>query len=371
MFSGQLFVEDALSQYTFRDERDRSLAYEICCGTVRLKLQLEWIATQLSAEGKLNLKNREKSLLLPALYQIYYLEKVPHYAVIHETVELAKKSIHSRIANFLNGILRKATETPLQLPNDHSVGSLSIRYSQYPSFVRQLIEERGLESTLQILEASNQRPLHFVHHLKDPFQYKPIHSVPSETEGYIQNPTPGKLIHFLSEDTPKPQNILDLCASPGGKLLLAHALYPEAELYANDLTEKRIHRLQENIEKFSLNVKVSVGPGEEFPEDTLFDLIILDVPCSNSGVLNKRVEARWRLTPEALNDLKSLQLKLLEKSSRLLKKGGSIWFLTCSILKEENELLTDASGLLKVKEMTCLPDKEGNDGGYGCLLRRV
>lgn len=371
MFSGELYVEDALAQYTFKDDRDRSLAYEVCCGTVRLRLQLEWVAAQLAASGKLHLKNREKALLLPALYQIYYLEKIPDYAVVHETVELAKKLTHLRIAGFLNGILRKAVETPLHLPVDDSVESLSVRYSQYPYFVGQLMKERELKTTLEILEACNQRPIHYVHDLNTPFHYARISSARNETNGYIQNPTPGKLIKFLSEDTPTPQNILDLCASPGGKLILAHTLYPKAELYANDLTEKRIGRLNENIAKFSMKVEVSVGPGEEFPTDTLFDLIILDVPCSNSGVLNKRVEARWRLTPEALQELKALQLKLLEHASRLLKKGGTIWFLTCSILKEENEELTNYPSLVKVKEMTCLPDLEGNDGGYGCLLRKV
>lgn len=368
-FCNDLYIEDVLPNNYFQDPRDQSLAYEICCGTIRYWSQLQWVAKELTSTGKLSLKNREKSLLFSALYQIYYLERVPHYAIIDETVKLAKTHCHASMGSFFNGILRKASQTPLILPKNDSVFALAIRYSQTPYFVEQLINDRGLTQAISILKASNIRPLHFVRTKGNPFEYKPISSDLSETEGYIQNPTPGYLIKFLSKSTPSPKTILDLCSSPGGKLLLAHDLFPDASLWANDITESRIRLLQENIAKFDLNVNVRIGTGETYPADQKFDLIILDVPCSNSGVLNKRIEARWRLSKETLAELKIIQQKLLKHAAELLAPGGSIWFLTCSILREENEEVTNVPYLKKISEETLFPDSDGLDGGYCCCLR--
>lgn len=367
-FCQGLYVEDLLSQHVFQDVRDQKLVFEICCGTIRYWAQLEWIAKQLTSTGKLSLKNREKSLLLSALYQIYYLERIPHYAVIDETVKLAKTHCHLTVSKFFNGILRKASDTPLKLPEGNSPFTLSIRYSQPLFFVQRLLEERSFAQAIEILQASNIRPKHFMRSLGIPIQYQPVTTPAGDIQGYIQNPTPGKLIAFLSEATGTPNTILDLCASPGGKLLLAHDLYPAAKLWANDISDARIAYLNENVSKFGLTVDVRVGTGESYPSGQLFDLIILDVPCSNSGVLNKRVEARWRLTPEALSALHATQEKLLKAAVALLAPGGAIWFLTCSVLKEENEVATSVPYLKKVCELTCFPDEEGMDGGYGCLL---
>jgi 16S rRNA (cytosine967-C5)-methyltransferase len=369
-FCKDLYLEDVLPSNYFSDSRDQSLTYEICCGTIRYWSQLEWIAKQLTSTGKLSLKNREKSLLFPALYQIYYLERVPHYAIIDETVKLAKTYCHASMGSFFNGILRKASQTPLILPKSDSVFSLSIRYSQTPFFIEHLLNDRGLDKAKLILEASNTRPLHFARSKGLPFKYESVTSDLAQVEGYIQNPTPGSLIQFLSQSTVPPKSILDLCSSPGGKLLLAHDLYPEAKLWANDITESRIRLLNDNITKFGLDVDVRIGLGETYPTDRKFDLIILDVPCSNSGVLNKRVEARWRLSKEALDELKVIQRTLLKHATELLAPGGSIWFLTCSILKEENEGVADVPYLRKVSEMTHFPDSEGMDGGYGCHLKK-
>ena len=370
-FCQNLYIEDLLPPNFFKDPRDQALAFEICSGTIRYWSQLQWIAETLTSTGKLSLKNREKSLLFSALYQIYYLERVPHYAVIDETVKLAKTYCHASVGNFFNGILRKASETPLKLPDGDSPFALSIRYSQTLFFVKRLLKERGASEAIKILSSSNIRPKHFVRTIGLPIQYTPMTMPIAEIQGYIQNPTPGHLATFLSQSTTPPKTILDLCASPGGKLLLAHDLYPSAKLWANDVSDARIALLNENIAKFGLEVNVRIGTGESYPAEMLFDLIILDVPCSNSGVLNKRIEARGRLTEEALSNLQTMQQKLLQAAIQLLAPGGAIWFLTCSVLKEENEAATAVPGLEKVCELTYFPDEEGMDGGYCCLLKKI
>jgi len=193
------------------------------------------------------------------------------------------------------------------------------------------------------------------------------------TDYYIQNATPVQLFEFLAKGSFDPKRILDLCAAPGGKLLLAHDCFPNASLFANDVSEEKIKRLTENIAKYGLSAKVSCGPGEAFQSDQPFDLVVLDVPCSNTGVLNKRPEARWRLSPTGVRQLTEKAKMLIEKASSLISKNGRIWYMTCSILQEENqELIAQAEKLFNLKkthEKLILPTAEGLDGGYAAELK--
>jgi len=191
---------------------------------------------------------------------------------------------------------------------------------------------------------------------------------------YIQNATPIALIQELSVRTEiAPKKILDLCASPGGKLLAAHDYFPSAVLFANDVSPDKVHRLAENLKKYEVDAHLTCGLGEDYPGSEKFDLIILDVPCSNSGVLNKRPEARWRLAPESLSDLKDKQLALMRHAASLCATNGAIWYLTCSILKEENDLIAEQAakeyGLHLVYSKTILPNDKGYDGGFAALLK--
>jgi len=178
----------------------------------------------------------------------------------------------------------------------------------------------------------------------------------------------------LAEHSKAPARILDLCASPGGKLLAAHDLFPQAKLYANDVSPEKIMRLSQNLAKYGVKADLNCGQGEDYQSSELFDLIILDVPCSNSGVLNKRPEARWRLTPKVIEGLRQTQSRLVKHAADLLAPGGVIWYLTCSILKSENEeMIEDViqhDRLEKVFSKIVLPNYEGWDGGFGCVLRK-
>ncbi|MEI8365729.1 MAG: hypothetical protein WCF65_04840 [Parachlamydiaceae bacterium] len=193
-------------------------------------------------------------------------------------------------------------------------------------------------------------------------------------EIYIQNATSVALIADLAERTAKPKRILDLCASPGGKLLATHDTFPEAELFANDLSEEKILRLSQNLTKYGVKAHLSCGPGENYTSDVRFDVIILDVPCSNSGVLNKRAEARWRLAPEMIEALHVKQRALIAHAQTLLAPGGVIWYITCSILKSENEAMiaeiaSQTSPKLQVQfSRTILPNTDGWDGGFAALF---
>ena len=140
------------------------------------------------------------------------------------------------------------------------------------------------------------------------------------------------------------------------------------------MSQEKLLRLSQNLIKYGIKVDLTCGKGEDFISEELFDLIILDVPCSNSGVLNKRPEARWRLSEEAIENLKIMQLGLIEHALTLLAERGVVWYLTCSILKHENEEILEYIsrhfGYEATFSRTILPNQEGWDGGFAALLKK-
>jgi 16S rRNA (cytosine967-C5)-methyltransferase len=319
---------------------------------------------------------REKVLLRMAVYQHIFMDRVPLYAIVNETIEIAKRHCHESYCKFLDAILRKLAEGDHPLPQGDSISNLSIRYSFPSFFVEELIADYGLEKAKMVLEIGNkqapvmarQRSTGEIKIVDD------ISEIKNSEDYYIQNATPFTLISRLSGEIKEPNKILDLCASPGGKLIAVHDRFPNAAFFANDVSIEKLQILSENLLKYGIKAALSCSKGEVFKSDEGFDLIILDVPCSNSGVLNKRPEARWRMTPENLKNLEKLQLALIENSISLLSKDGEIWYLTCSILKKENERLMEQACKkfnLKISRMeTVLPNAEGWDGGFACALRK-
>lgn len=395
------FITQSLAEWQRTDHptiQDFAFAYEVAAGSSRMALALDYIAERLSTKKKLSLKLKERALLRTAIYQFRFMSRVPLYAIVDETIEIAKKYCHATFAAYMNALLRQLNEAVPELPSELTPEAMSIRHSYPIFFVKVLIEEYGLDVAEQVLIAGNMPPktmvrvrpgvdinseaLKFLNPLKEaglPIaildKTSGLSAIAALPEIYIQNATPVSLVGRLAERTAEPRNILDLCASPGGKLLAAHDLYPKAELFANDVTQGKMILLSQNLSKYGVKAQLTCGPGEEYPADTLFDVIILDVPCSNSGVLNKRVEARWRLTQEDVSEQKKKQKKLLGHAAKLLAPGGVIWYLTCSILKDENErLVIDACkefGLELTYSKKIVPNSDGWDGGFGSILKKV
>ncbi len=370
---------------------DAHLARHIAYGTIQRNLSLEYLAVQLTERKHLKLKSKEQILLLTALYQLHFMERLPAYAVGNETMLLAKKYCQPHFANFLNALLRRYQASPPTLPTGSSEQAMSVRYSYPQHFVRALKEQqsdfesilqRGNEpSTLMVRIRDGQVPKGWTTVLDSPLCVGipsveiELKELASDSRYYIQNVTQVALLSHLSSVTPTPKAIIDLCAAPGGKLIAAHDLFPTAKLYANDSSERRLQKVRENLEKYKIQAELSTGYGEAFHSDHSLDLVIVDVPCSNSGVLNKRPEARWRLTPEEIRSLTETQFNLLQSARELVSDQGVIWYVTCSILKEENENMMHRActelGLTMVGEpKLILPNQDGWEGGFGCALRK-
>lgn len=396
------FISDSLDKWGNHDQpshADAQLARQLAYGVCQRALTLDYLSLRLADKKRLSLKLKEKIILRMALYQYYFLERIPLYAIVDESVRLAKRYCHPTFGGFLNAALRKLPQFPLNLPEDDSVESLSIRYSYPVFYIESLMKDWGLESAKPILSIQN-KPAPVMVRIREPDKAQQLdlqivstnplvgvltdHSLmfrlTSSSAVYIQNITPVYLIGWLVEQATSSglnpgMRVLDLCAAPGGKLIAIHDYFPAATLVGNDLTPEKVKLVKENCEKYQISAQLCCGDAKEFPSDQLFDLVILDVPCSNSGVLNKRAEARWRLSSESLGELQKTQIQLIEKAISLLAPGGQLWYLTCSILKEENEqlmsLVCSKLNLKSICQKTILPNEEGWDGGFACLLQQA
>ena len=273
---------------------------------------------------------------------------------------------------------------------------MSIRYSYPPFFIEELIKNYGTLTAQTLLESGNraapiivrirskelnaEKMLGMSTIISEPFpmaeltELTRLTEISNSPEFYIQNATPATLLGRLCNMISPPHSILDFCAAPGGKIIAAHDLFPQAALFANDISEEKLDRLRQNLAKYKLNVEISCSQGELFHSLQKFDMIIVDAPCSNSGVLNKRPEARWRLSEDSLKALDIQQFKLIENAVKFLNPEGTLCYLTCSVLKRENEDLIRKAcedyNLKLIYQETILPNLHGCGWGYSCLLKK-
>lgn len=393
---GECFISEFLEEWLKKDQpyqQDYQLAHQIAYGSSQMALALDFLALQASKKKRVHLKLKERILLRTALYQIYFLDRLPLYAVVNETIEIAKKYFHKYFVGYLNAILRKVSQEQLKLPQELDHQSLSIRFSYPQDFVEEMCAVFGLETALKIFELGNQSPIvtarirneieipdSSVLLCKEPVKMaiiarEEILHIANSKDYYIQNATPAYLLGNLCRQIEKnPQSVLDMCAAPGGKSILIHDFFPQSSLYANDISPKKVQKLEENFQKYGIQASVSCSEGQKLHFREKFDVIILDVPCSNSGVLNKRPEARWRLNEDHYLQLAKIQYALLERAVELLNPNGEIWYMTCSILPRENENLVanackDLNLVIK-NSMRILPSEEGWDGGYACAMKK-
>jgi 16S rRNA (cytosine967-C5)-methyltransferase len=405
---GGEFVENLLDSALERarlSPADRGLCQELVYGIVRWQATLDWLIsrkTRTSAPKPLL-----QDLLRLGLYQIFWLDRIPNHAAVNETVELAKRNRLSAQAGFINAVLRgylREFDTTKALLADLKVNQPHLGYSQ-PQWLIDRWEKRwGRDQTLRLLEWNNSPPKSFarVNTLKADagklltqwrdenvdydfvrydwieenlvFELKshpPLARLPSFQQGlfYVQDPSTLLAVKALE---PKPgESILDLCAAPGGKLTyMAQLMNNEGKLVAHDLSPDRLKLVEENCARLGVTCVQQILPSTlNTRPSTLFDRILLDAPCSNSGVMRRRVDLRWRITPDEISRLRAIQLELLNQAASLLKPGGTLVYSTCSLEPEENqELIGDFLSVhtaFKINfERELLPFAGGVDGAY-------
>ncbi|HTL55216.1 MAG TPA: 16S rRNA (cytosine(967)-C(5))-methyltransferase RsmB [Candidatus Limnocylindrales bacterium] len=417
--TGGEFIETLLEQrlsQTRISAPDRRLCHELAYGIIRWQMTLDWLIARKT--GNRTQKPALQNLLRLGLYQIFWLERIPNHAAVNETVELAKTRGFGAQSGFVNAILRgylrefdATKQALLELKNNQP----ALGYS-HPEWLVQRWEPRwGREQTKQLLEWNNIPPKTFarINSLKADagklltqwrnedveydfvrrdwleenliFELKshpPLASLPSFAQGlfYIQDPS---TLLAVSDLDPHPgEAVLDLCAAPGGKLTyIAQLMQNQGRLVAHDTKPDRLRLVQQNCDRLGVTCAQTESAAEfrQFGSAKTspgFDRILVDAPCSNTGVMRRRVDLRWRIRPEEVQRLSAGQLSLLKAASAVLKPGGTLIYSTCSLEPEENAevvgaFLKTSPQIQLQKERELQPFKDGVDGAYVARLVRT
>ncbi|MEG5137490.1 MULTISPECIES: 16S rRNA (cytosine(967)-C(5))-methyltransferase [unclassified Microcoleus] len=372
---------DAALDRTFRNSQlsdlDRRLVTELVYGSVRRMRSLDFIIDKLATKKSSQQPPDLRTILHLGIYQLQYLNNIPPSAAVNTTVQLAKENGFAGLSSFVNGLLRqyiRLTETdlnPLTITNyKSSVERLGILHS-FPDWLVELwIEQIGETETEQLCEWFNQSPtIHLrinplktsIAQIETAFQAQnistsriphlpqalrlngstgAIQNLPGYSEGWwtIQDSSAQLVTHLLD---PQPgEIIIDACAAPGGKTThSAELMQDTGTIYACDKTASRLKKLTENADRLQMkSIKIHTGDSREFPEFiNLADRVLLDAPCSGLGTLHRRADARWRHTPENIQQQSQLQSELLANSATFVKSGGVLVYATCTIHPLENE----------------------------------
>ena len=433
----EIFAQELISEKCSQADwfpRDKNLLTELVNGVIRHRLSLD---TLISFFSKIPLKKLEPWVLYAlrlGLYQIVYLDKIPASAAVNTSVELVKKLVHRTDAvRFTNAILRSIERgiqnksvdeqdvadlqkalhrrgntwctfqhSILPDPDKNLSAYMAANYSHPEWLIKRWLSRYGKDKTIEMCKINNLPPKVFlrINHRKISLQEfilllekKGINAyaidnavvvdniavseIPGFSQGlfFVQDISAMKIAQFLKVE--KSNAVLDMCAAPGGKTThIAEFLGDTGKVYALDISLKRLKSVQENCQRMGVqNAFIVCGDSSEgkAPFRIKFDRVLIDAPCSNTGVFSRRVEARWRLKKEDINKLTTLQYSILKTGAIMLKPGGCLVYSTCSIEPEENQdiikkFLNNEPQFCLNAEEYYLPTMNAGDGGYMARL---
>lgn len=396
-------------------DNDRALLQELCFGTCRFYPQLH-AYTECLLDKPLRAKDADvQALLLLGLYQLLHT-RIPDHAAIGETVEVTRDIKKPWATKLVNGVLRSFQRDKHKI--DDLLAENRAFSSNHPAWMEAMISKCWPEQFDALIAANNQHP---------PFSLRlNIHKI--ARDNYLQllrdmgisaSPTPfspygitleqacdpRKLPHFaegwlsvqdeaaqLSADLLElsaNMRVLDACSAPGGKTGHLLEVAPTLKVTALDADERRLGRVRENLARLDVNAHVICGDGTlpaDWWDGEPYDRILLDAPCSATGIIRRHPDIKVLRTPEELDKLGELQQQLLKNLWPLLKPGGVLLYATCSIMPKENTRVIEAF-LARQKDASCdqleaewglaqpcgrqlLPQLDGHDGFYYARLRK-
>jgi 16S rRNA (cytosine967-C5)-methyltransferase len=362
---------------------DAGLATELALGVLRWQRLLDFLIGRHLTNAAKILDVEVRIALRLGVYQLWFLERVPAHAAVHESVELVKRARKRSAAPLVNAVLRKAAKEAAQLAKSRSAiasfvsadlpvaEQMGILYSHPTWLVERWLRNFGDDRTRELLEANNRVPVVscFVVDagrredaltslqqarcavepgllLRDAWTLHGGNPAASDAvrRGWvaIQDEASQAVAHLLAVEDGN--TVLDLCAAPGGKtILLARAAGSQGRLIAVDLHEHRVRAMAERFETAGVrNVETVILDGTQpMPFERRFDRILVDAPCSGTGTLARHPEIRWQLRADDLTDLHARQVQLVKNALANLAPQGRLIYSTCSLEPEENELVVN------------------------------
>ncbi len=399
VYSDKMYFKQAILS-TMIEEQNRSLTIKTCYGVLDKDIELSYYIKSLTEKTP---KLVVRTILKIAMYAIKYLGK-REYAVTKNAVELTKKLGKGGTSGFVNAFLRKFATQTIEFPKDETE-NLSIKYS-YPLFaVKELINDYGIERTRAILGAQNEKNCLsfykidgeiYLQERKVQYERTPFDNV-FLVKNFVRNEDYDKGIYTyqalpsvaICELIDECENILDCCAAPGGKSI--RLSYKCKNVTSWDIHPHRVGLIEDYKSRMNVdNIDASVMDAGEFKQEFVdtFDTVLCDAPCSGLGVVCDNPDIKLNREIENIESLKVQQLRILKNVSKYVKKGGYIYYSTCSILSCENieivkSFMSDIKGFelcqidSKLKHENVLganqflPDISGGHGFFVAKIKRV
>lgn len=363
-------LKDTLDSYLYLDKSSRGFITRLYEGTIEKRLYLDFIIDGYSKTPVKKMKPIIMLLLEMAVYQLFFMDRVPDSAAINEAVKLAKKRGLTGLSGFVNGVLRNIARNKenIALPdkNKDLIQYLEIKYSTPRTVVEYLIKDYGNEEAEAILEAfEEKRPLvaratknreelikkldaEGVRVSTDTIFPESLKILELDSLSYLESFEEGDFViqdessQFIGKivGLPKGARVLDLCAAPGGKSLLFAEMEEVDEIISCDITESKTELIEDNVRRIGTDkIRTKVNDASLYNPDFLdgFDLVICDLPCSGLGVMGRKRDIKYNVSRDKIRELAILQKKILENAVRYVKKGGRLIYSTCTMTKAENE----------------------------------
>ncbi|WP_375751970.1 16S rRNA (cytosine(967)-C(5))-methyltransferase RsmB [Vibrio sp. HN007] len=391
--------------------RDHALLQEMCYGALRYLPRLESIAGKLMDKPLKGKKRVIHHLLLIGLYQLSYM-RIPAHAALSETVEATKALREPRLSGLLNAVLRNFQRNQEELEAfavSHDAGKYG-----HPGWLLKILKSAYPEQWESIVEANNQKApmwlrVNSKHHSRDEYLAllenenigatkhpeaddalkldRPcdVNELPGFDKGWVsvQDAAAQLSVDYL---TPKDgELILDCCAAPGGKTVHILERTKDCNVVAIDSDNNRLKRVHENLKRLKLKAEVLCGDArtpEAWWKGEQFDRILLDAPCSATGVIRRHPDIKWLRRADDIVALAQLQSEIIDAMWQQLKAGGTMVYATCSVTPQENSEQVKAF-LERTKNAQLvdsdpenpgrqiLPGEEDMDGFYYAVLKKA
>jgi len=423
VFSGQsLSAIQARTIDSLEDKRDRGLANEIVNGVLRWRWQLEFFTSKLLAKA---LKKKDIDVQLILLMALYELKecRTPDYAIINDAVELSRKVGKKWAAGLVNAVLRRFTREKEVLVESMRDGQAI--YS-HPRWILEKVKADWPKNWQQILDANNQRPAFWLRVNQKQYQSEDyqklltendiesqisafpnqvaasalklsqgldVRTLPGFADGAVSVQDVGAQLAAELLEVSGSKQVLDLCAAPGGKTCHLLERYDEIEkVIAVEIEESRVARVSENLQRlqFESRVELIVSDASEYQEwwsGEKFERILIDAPCSASGVIRRHPDIKTLRRESDITSLVEVQASILNAAWQMLAPGGELLYVTCSIFKDENQnqiqaFLSHNNNATETKidadwGQVCeygrqlLPGEFDADGFYYCRLKKL
>ena len=380
-----ILVRDVLNKYNYLSQQEKSFIKRVYEGTLERRIELDYIISQYAKTKFDKMKPVICAILRMSVYQILYMDAVPDAAACNEAVKLTQKKGFATLKGFVNGVLRNIVRNKEAI----TYPGLSVKYSMPEWIVDLWTKQLGIEKTELILAELLKEHLVTIR-FRDVFEqtgvdidtattavekvligqggrmeqhpYLPYAYLLSKTDDITKLPYYDKgafviqdvssmlaveAIGFDSMNFSRrkdPVLVIDICAAPGGKSMLAADLLKKFDanyaVISRDISENKVSLMQENFDRCMLkHVSAAVWDARK-ADDALIgkaDIVIADVPCSGLGVIGKKRDIKYHISPDTIQDLVKLQKQILETAIQYLKPGGRLLFSTCTINQEENE----------------------------------